>query len=67
MLASVFPVASPLLRCWEVKTRGAKCYRFSLAQLTFSVITEFSDLRPKISRSNQAGLFLSLRIKVHLF
>lgn len=67
MLASVFPVASPLLRCWEVRTRGANSYRFSLAQLRFSVITEFSDLEHKISRSNQAGLFLSLRIKVHLF
>ena len=50
-----------------MRTRGAKSYRFSLAQLTFSVITEFSDLGPKTSRSNQAGLFLSLRIKVHLF
>lgn len=67
VLASVFPVASPLLRCWEVRTRGARNYRFSLAQLKFSVITEFSDLGPKISGSNHAGLFLSLRIKVHLF
>ena len=66
---SVLLAASPLLRCWGVGTGGAASYRFPLAQVRFSVITEFSDLGPKRSRSDQAGLFLSLSqlIKVHLF
>lgn len=65
----VLLAASPLLRCWGVGTGGAGSYRFSLAQVRFSVITEFSDLGPKRSGSDQTGLFLSLSqlIKVHLF
>lgn len=61
--------ASPLFRCWGVGMGGAGSYKFSLAQVRFSVITEFSDLGPKRSGSDQAGLFLSLSqlIKVHLF